>query len=200
MQAKIINLNFVRPSFIKSLMLVLIVITCAMIFALVANVLKVDFLHINPNRSQFSAILGIVLAVPLLFIVNFFGVLLVFAASQFCHICMVKGFLKKYGEKGLFGIILSIPLAAIITWYSFDYLTPTDFNLAINVEPEWAPYQHGLTIQRYLVILLIQSCVTFFSLSRLKLEMQERPKLNQYIFWATLFVAACSGSIFGCLR
>ncbi len=109
-------------------------------------------------------------------------------------------FLRRYGSIGLVGIVFCLPLVSVLTWYCFDYLTPSDFNLGINEGAEWVSFKHGLTSQRYLLTLLTQSCVTAFSLSRLVLEMHDRNKLNKYVLTVAIICAACFGSVSGYMR
>jgi hypothetical protein len=68
-----------------------------------------------------------------------------------------------FGRRGQFGVLLALPITAILTWYCYDYLTPTMPPLAIGSGPDWAPFQHGITLQRYLGALIFQTPVTLFS-------------------------------------
>lgn len=197
---KSISLRSVPLSFIKSLVWVAAIISCASTFWIITNIIKIDFLHINPNRSHENAIFMMFLFPPIFLVIAFIGVALVFAASQFLQTFLASFLLRKYGSRGLFGVALCIPLVSILTWYCFDYLTPTDVNLGINEGAEWVPYMHGLTNQRYLLTLLAQSCVTAFSLMRLNFEIQNRNKLNKYALLAAIIFAACCGSVSGYLR
>jgi hypothetical protein len=59
-------------------------------------------------------------------------------------------------------VLPALPVTAVLTWYCYDYLTP-DFNLGINADPDWTPYQHGISIAHYQGALLFQAPVTLFS-------------------------------------
>jgi hypothetical protein len=39
---------------------------------------------------------------------------------------------RRFDRRGLFGVLLALPLTAGLAWYSFDCLTPTGLNLGIN--------------------------------------------------------------------
>jgi len=197
---KNVSLRSVPLSFIKSLTWVAVIISCSSIFWIVTNLIKVDFVHINPNRPQDNAILMMFLYPPTLLVIAFIGVALVFTVSQLVQTFLASVLLRRYGSSGLIGVVLCLPLVSILTWYCFDYLTPTDFNLGINAGAEWVPYQHGLTIQRYLLTLLAQSCVTAFSLVRLALEIQDRNKVNTYVLMVAIIFAASCGSVSSYMR
>jgi hypothetical protein len=62
----------------------------------------------------------------------------------------------RVGRYGYIFIGLLVPLISILTWYCYEHLTPTDFNLGINEGEYWVPYKHGLSIKRYLATLVCQ--------------------------------------------
>lgn len=75
------------------------------------------------------------------------------------------------------------PIAAVLTWYSYDYLTP--HNLDPNVV---ADYRHGMSIKRYLVALSCQLTSTLFVLGYASCENSPRAR--------TALVLACCALIF----
>src|SRR5262249_54042459 len=103
--------------------------------------------------------------------------------------------LKALGQRGLLISLLGIPPAAVIMWYCWDYLTPSDFNLGISVPADWEPYQHGMTMPRYLAALVAQSCVTVSSLWRVRLEMACHAMHKKYVVLLWLGIASVAGII-----
>ena len=185
----------VYQSFFTSLTWVPVTMSCAIFFALSADVVNVDFLHTNFNRTQSSAALMPFIFAPFCLIITSFGIALTFGCSQFVQAFLANKLIQKYGSRGLYGIVLSVPLVAVLSWYCFDYLTPSDFNLGINEGPEWTPYQHGLTMERYLTMLGIQSCLTLLSLSRLIMEIKSRLAAKRYLLLVLLGCASFIGFI-----
>jgi hypothetical protein len=59
-------------------------------------------------------------------------------------------------------------VTAIVTWYSFDFLTPSDMNLSINEGRDWPQFQHGVSAPRYLVAIATQLPVTLFSIAYIR--------------------------------
>jgi magnesium-transporting ATPase (P-type) len=130
-------------SFFRSLVWVIFIVTWTIFFFLSADVINVDFLHVNPNRTQSHAAMMPFIFAPFIFIAVLF-IAMTFSCSQFVQAFLAKELVQKYGSRGLYGIVLSVPMAAVLSWYCYDYLTPSDINLGIG--PEWRPYQHGLTL------------------------------------------------------
>lgn len=165
MKEKEIIVDKVYQSFFKSLLWVVVTITCVVFFTSLADVVKTDFLHSNPYRTQRESALMPFIFTPFMFIIALFGIALTFGCSQFVQALLAKNLMKKYGSRSLYGIVLSVPLVAVLSWYCYDYLTPSDVNLGINAGPEWRPYQHGLTMGRYLSMLEFQSFKGIHTLS-----------------------------------
>jgi hypothetical protein len=90
---------------------------------------------------------------------------------------------------------LALPLTAVLTWYCYDYLTPSDLNLGINVGPDWTPYQHGISSSRYIGALKFQAPVTLFGF--LYLDAGIRGVSRKTVIIATLAIAIAAGVIRG---
>jgi hypothetical protein len=86
-------------------------------------------------------------------------------------------------------------MTVILAWYSYDYLTPTDFYLGINVGADWIPYQHGLTRQRYLAMFTIQAPTSLFSVLHCHASIHSSPK--KMMVGAALLLAVLAGVIYG---
>ncbi len=96
---------------------------------------------------------------------------------------------------GVIAAIGSLPLTAVLTWYCYDYLTPSDFNLGINAGPDWTPYQHGISISRYMGALAFQAPITLFSF--LFIDAGFRGASKWLILVAALVIAIVVGSMYG---
>jgi magnesium-transporting ATPase (P-type) len=121
MKEKEIIIDKVCQSFFKSFMWVVITIICAVFFTAFADVVKTDFLHSNPYRTQREAALMPFIFTPFMFIIVLFGITLTFGCSQFVQAFLAKRLIQKYGSRGLYGIVLSVPLVAVLSWYCYDY-------------------------------------------------------------------------------
>ena len=129
----------------------------------IVELIFVDFIHGNPHRTQSNALVMMALYTPVIAVIGFLGVLLVFTVTQSIQLYILRT-LAKFGLREDWLILMLLPLAALCTWYSYEYLTPSDCNLGINTGPDWTPYEHGLTMSRYSTALVSQALVTVFSL------------------------------------
>lgn len=132
---------------------------------LIFELVFVDFIHSNPHRPQSNAIFMMMTDPLLLGVPIIIGMLLVFTLPQ-CFQAVCAGWLvRRFESRAQAGVLLLLPITAVITWYCFDYLTPSDVGLGINDDADWRPYQHGLTINRYAAALAVQALVTLFSVA-----------------------------------
>ncbi|MEI7875932.1 MAG: hypothetical protein WCK95_27685 [Alphaproteobacteria bacterium] len=189
------DLHEVGTSFFFSLLWTAVIITAGLFFQLVVNVLWIDFLHVNPNRSQTHAASLPFLFAPFNFLLAVIGVALTFGVSQSAQAVLTRFLLTKFGLPGTWAVALSIPIAAVVTWYCFDYLTPSD--AANEVGDDWRPYQHGLTWARYQMICAAQSCVTLFSLVQLHLRANGRSREKRNLLLFLVLLASFAGAIAG---
>jgi len=197
MKEKENSIGNVYQSFFISLVWVVVIITCTILFCLLsADVLNVDFLHTNPHRTQGNAASILFVFTPVIFIIVLFGIALTFSCSQGVQAFLAKKLMQKYGTHGLYSVVLSVPLVVVLSWYCYDYLTPSNVNLGINCGPEWRPYQHGITMARYSIMLVIQSFVTMISLLRLIIR-NKRLVTRIYILLVCLGCASIIGFIHG---
>ena len=131
----------------------------------VVGLFLIDFLHGNPHRTQGNAVFMMIVYTPLFGLVTLVGVLLVFTLPQCFQAAVSSAFGYRFGGRAQAGVLLALPITAIVTWYCYDYLTPSDVGLAINEGPDWKPYQHGLTLARYGATLAVQVPATLFSVA-----------------------------------
>jgi len=183
-------------NFLKSLLWVAVFAAILGGVALITEIIFVDFVHGNPHRSQQNAIAMIVIFTPIISLICAIGIMIVFTMPQCFQSISMAFLLRHFGRRGIYGIAILIPLAAVLSWYCYDYLTPTNFNLGINAGPEWTPYQHGLTPRRYLITLGIQIPITLFSLTQFHLQEQDRGR-GRMLMYTILVVCTIVGAISG---
>ncbi|WP_179403342.1 hypothetical protein [Burkholderia guangdongensis] len=184
-----------RHSFAKSLVLVAFFAALALSTSIITSLVLIDFVHGNPNRPQSNAALMMILFPPIFGLVAIIGTFIVFSPSQIILALMMRVLHPRAGRYAYIFIGLMVPFISIATWYCYDYLTPTNFNLAINEGADWVPYQHGINIKRYLVALVCQGLVTTFSIFYFDSEIFRRSK--KPIFLGIVFAAITIGAIWG---
>ena len=137
------------------------------VIAIMSNITElvfVDFVHGNPHRPKSNAVEMMWLFSIIFGIISIVGCFLVFSLPQIAQAVLHSKAKQLPRPLSYLSILLAIPLFSVITWYCWEYLTPTDFNLGINEGPDWRPYQHGITIQRYLSALAFQTPISLYSL------------------------------------
>jgi hypothetical protein len=155
----------INAAYAQSFCWVSLLVAFAVQVAIVVELVFVDFIHGNPHRPKTNALLMMATFPAILGIVAIIGTFLTFTLPQCFQAILSHLFERQVGRRGQFGVLLALPLTAALAWYCYDYLTPTDVNLGINTDADWIPYQHGLTVKRYLVMLMIQTPITLFSLA-----------------------------------
>ena len=182
-------------SYLQSLLWLALSAALAAFVANVTHLIIVDSIHGNPNRPISNAITMILLFTFVFGIISVVVVLLVFSISQFTQAVAAK--ITEGWRYQTLILIASIPIASFITWYCWDYLTPTDFDLAINTGPDWEPYQHGITLWRYANTLCWQTPVTVFSLLYYKtpLGLLSRKRLVGAMFFTSCVLGAAAGYV-----
>jgi hypothetical protein len=138
------------------------------IILLIAGVVEIAvltiFIHGTPHGRDADAATMMVFISLILGVASVIGAFLTFALPQFFQALISDVLVRAFGRPGQFGILAALPMTAILSWYCWDYLVPS-FQLGINEGADWAPYQHGLTLTRYLTMLAVQTPVTLFSLA-----------------------------------
>ena len=154
-----------------------------------------DFVHGNPHRPQANAVFMMAVYTPIFGIVAVIGTFLVFTLPQFFQAALIVTLGRIFGDRARFAALLALPLTAILTWYSYDYLTPTDVNLGINAGPDWTPFKHGLSVSRFMSSLAVQAPVTL--LSFLYFDAGLRGSSKKPLLVAALAIAVAMGLIGG---
>jgi hypothetical protein len=190
--------NSIYASYATSLLWIALLVAVAIGVAVIAELVFVDFVHGNPHRTQANAAVMILLA-PIVGVIAFSMTILVFALPQCLQAALTDVLLRRLNRRGLFGVLLALPVTAALAWYCFDYFTPKDyFSLGINEGPDWTPYQHGLTLQRYLIMFATQTPITLFSVLYCDATICNRSK--KWIIIGAFLFAVVVGGIYGLWR
>ena len=182
-------------AYAQSLLWVALLMAVSTGVALIIELVFVDFIHGNPHRTKANAML-MMMTFPLIFgVIAIIGSFIVFTMPHCLQAIVADVLVSRFGRRAQFGGLLALPLTAILAWYCYDYLTPTDFNLGINVGPDWMPYQHGLTMWRYLAMLTVQTPISLFSLWYCDATILHGSKKS--VILAALVLAVVVGVIWG---
>ncbi len=133
------------------------------VVSIVVELVLVDFIHGNPHRTRENTVEMLILDPPFLGLLAVLATILVFTLPQ-CVQALVSGALVgRFGNQARAGVLLGLPLTAILTWYCWDCLTPV--SLLISQSPADTLYRHGLTRGRYFGALAFQAPATLFSVA-----------------------------------
>jgi len=102
--------------------------------------------------------------------------------------------LNRFGYRGIYGAAVAIPLAAVVSWYCYDYLPLIDF---IHDGDGSQTYQHGITTVRYFIMLAIQVPVSVIALLRFYLLDIGRADLHKKITLVLMVSCIVGGVIWG---
>ncbi|KQS96359.1 MULTISPECIES: hypothetical protein [unclassified Rhizobium] len=162
--------------YLKSLGWILVAIASAVTIHLSLEVLIIDFIHENPNRPKSNAALMLVVTTPIFAVISSVLAALVLALPQSFEAFWTWLMARQVGVRGQFSPVFALPFTAVVTWYCYDYLTPSNMNLGINEGADWVPYEHGLTLSRYAAALACQAPVTLFNIGYLEARTRKAPK------------------------
>ncbi len=178
----------------QSLIWVVVFLTIASIAIVIVAILILDFVQDLPYRSRDNAIFVLTFYTPIVAISAIIVSFLAFAPSQFFQALVLGGSDWLFGQTR-FLVLQALPLTAVLTWYCYDYLTPSDIKLAISGGRDLTPHQHGLTTSRYIMTLAIQTPITLFSF--LYFETGTHGRSKKPILIAALAAAIVVGTIQG---
>jgi hypothetical protein len=185
----------VGVSYAQSLLWVALTIAVMLGVSTVVELVIVDFIHGNPHRPQSNALAMMAEFPPLFGVIAAIATLLVFGLPQVFQAWLVRLLERTFGGRARIAVLLALPLTAVLTWYCYDYLTPTDSNLGINVGPDWTPFQHGISMVRYLGSMGFQAPVTLFGL--LYFDAGSKGRARWPVVIAALAIASVVGAIWG---
>ena len=129
---------------------------------------------------------------PVAGIIALIGTFLVFALPQFFQAEVVGALDQIFGDRARFAALLALPLTAVLPWYCYDYLTPSNLCFAGNC---MEPYEHGLSGSRYMMTLVIQTPITLFGF--LYFDAGLRGASKRPVVVAALAIAVVIGGIWG---
>jgi hypothetical protein len=173
-------------SYLQSLLWVALIIAVMLGVSIIVHLVIFDFVHGNPHRPQSNA-LAMMAEFPLMFgLFAVIGTLLVFGPSQVFQAGLVGILERKFGGRARFAILLALPVTAVLTWYCYDYLTPTITD----------GYKHGISLMRYLRSMGYQAPVTLFGC--LYFDAGAKDRVRWPVVVATAAIASMIGIAWGC--
>lgn len=181
--------------FCESLFWIAVLVAVALSISIVVSLILIDFVHGNPNRPKGNAGVMMIFSPLIMFIAAPIGIFVVFSASQTVQGLMMRLLHPRFGRHAYVFVGLMVPFISILTWYCYDYLTPTDFNLGVNEGADWVPYQHGINLKRYMTIFFAQGFVTIFTL--IYFEAAAYYRSRKAVVLGALFLAVVIGAFFG---
>jgi hypothetical protein len=156
------------------------------------------FFHRSPLRQNTptweSVIELLTVLAPLTGIVAFVGTFLVLTIAQWFQAEIVAACQYKFGHRAQFAALLGLPMTALLTWYCYDYLTPSNVSFGGNL---FEPYEHGLSVSRYIKTLLIQAPITLFGF--LYFDADLRGHSSKPVLLAALVASLVAGALWGCI-
>jgi hypothetical protein len=185
------RMRTVAISYAKSLVWIAMLIAVVIDVVVISAMLLEDFRH-GPYRSQggLMTIMGLIL-----WVIATFGSLIMFAPVQAFQVLVIGIMQREFGDRARFMALSSLPITAVLSWYCYDYLTPNDFHFIAKIGPAWAPYQHGISIARYLAALAVQTPVTLFAFLCFEADRQHRSKAPIIIAALVLAIAIGGGIV-----
>jgi hypothetical protein len=189
------NKTAIGASYAHSLLWVVLFTAVAAGVMMIAQLVFFDIVHGNPHRTQKDVIDMMVTMAPILGIIAAIGSLLVFTLPQVFQAALIAVLHRMFDGRARFAVLVALPLTAILTWYCYDYLTPSDLGLGISAGPDWTPYRHGISISRYMKALAFQAPVTLFSL--LYIDAGFRGASKWPVLIAALVITIAGGGVWG---
>ena len=182
------NKTAINISYTQSLLWIVLFIAIIFGVANIVELLFVDFIHGNPHRSQENALFMMTHFTPTFGAIAAVGALLVFTLPQIFQAQLVGDLTRRFGERARFAVWPALPLTAVLTWYCYDYLTPTisDF------------YAHGISLLRYLTTLGYQTAVTLFAFLHFEAGFHGRSRMP--VVLVGLAIALATGAVWGYLQ
>jgi hypothetical protein len=190
MEAKAVSILY-----LKSLAFILLFIAITISISQIIELIFVDFIHGNPHRTTSNAIEMMFFMTPFVALVSTVAALLILALPQSFEAFLTWKMTRQIGDRGHFSTLVALPLTAVLTWYCYDYLTPSDFNLGINEGADWKPYEHGLTLSRFAAVLTTQTLVTLFNFCYVRTHVRQLPK--KIVILPVLGLALVLGCVLG---
>ncbi|HEY8275773.1 MAG TPA: hypothetical protein VIG52_02120 [Methyloceanibacter sp.] len=186
-------------SYGRSFICVFLFVAIFLASGLITTLIFVDFVHGNPHRTSLQTYET--MAVTPLF-AGIFAVIvtLSFIPSQCFEAWFARSLIPRFGDHVRFWTLGALPFTAILTWYCYDYLIPAGGGPETDEPSNWMPYEHGLTVPRYLTALFAQTLVTLLNVIFLDDVVRHRsPKMIVLPLLAIAVVLGAVDGYFGAL-
>ena len=112
--------------YLKSFGYILLAIVAALAINISVELLFTDFIHENPNRNESNAALMLIVTIPIFAAISSVLAALILALPQSIEAFLTWLMARQVGVRGQFSTVFALPLTAIVTWYCYDYLTPSN--------------------------------------------------------------------------
>jgi hypothetical protein len=189
------NQRAIGASYAHSLLWIVLFTAVTVGVMMIAHLVFFDIIHGNPHRTQKDVIDMMVTMTSILGIIAAIGSILVFTLPQVFQAALIAVLHRMFGSRARFAVLAALPIVAVLTWYCYDYLTPSDVGLGINAGPDWTPYRHGISIARYMRALAFQVPVTLFSF--LYIDTGFRGTSKWPVLTAALVIVIVAGGVWG---
>lgn len=176
----------------RSFFWVLLFSAIAISVALDIELVFFDLVHGNSHRTFANVVFMMISYPPVMALIIVVFMLLVFGLPQLLQAVATGMLVRSFGDHARLCVLPMLPLTAVATWYCFDYLTPTDFNLGINVPPDWTLFEHGLSFSRYAKALMFQAAVTLFSFLYLEARLRHTSRAPLIVIAFLITIAGAS--------
>lgn len=179
----------VYAAYAQSLFWIILLAVALELFAVPLRYLVVGLIQGNPhpvgagvtaNAILFSIILGAVTVVKAAIV---FGPPSLFQAA-------ITDLSARMRIREIAGVCLAFPFTALVAWYCYDYLVPSNHGLWNTL-----PYEHGLTVGRYRAILAIQGPSSLFGFLYWRARVRRRSRLLLIVGALTAILVA--GAMWG---
>jgi MFS family permease len=130
---------------------------------MIPHLFTVFFIQHNPPRSQAIVVETMFLLTPIISAIAAATTLLTFAIPQYAQRLLENVPLQRVGRKYDIGILLTLPVTALLSWYCFDYIVMSGLSTMFQDDDDQS-YEHGITPRRYLLAVGAQTVMTLISL------------------------------------
>jgi hypothetical protein len=190
-----VNVGVIPALYARSLAWLTVLVAVGVGVSNIVSLVLIDFVHGNPHRTQENAVEMMFMFTPLFGLIAAIATVIVFTLPQCFQTLVSSALVRRFGGRAQAAILLALPMTAIFTWYSYDYLMPSYTPLAITAGPDWQPFQHGLTMVRYLVALGCQTPATVFSVAYISAAGSRLPR--KAVLLLALAAAVLAGGLGG---
>ncbi len=194
MQSASMNKSALGASYVRSLCWIVLFTAVTVGVSGSTDLAVVSFAYGKPDQAWHELVLRMTAAALVFGFIAAIGSILVFTLPQLFQAALVESWHRALGDRARFAALPALPITAVLTWYCYEYLTPTDFAPGY-IGPPSPTYQHGISIARYAAALQFQAPVTLFSF--LYLDSEFRHASRWPLLVAALIAAIASGGIWG---